>query len=182
MSVIARIEGLEDGYTLIAKYGQEVRGVIEPITMGEGNPLYFMTIYGQQNAEKISFEAIDQATGESISLEGQVVFNQEEHLGSLASPVSLKLGGDLESSLDLAVYPNPFSDELTIKMPKTSEHLPEMTIVNLTGQILGQLEVIDQGNQWSAVLRSNRLELKSGLYIIRVMLDHQYYDFKIIKQ
>lgn len=182
MSVIATIEGLEEGYTLLAKYGDEVRGVIEPISIGDHDPLYFITIYGHQNTEAISFEALDPATGETISLDGQVVFNQAQHLGSMASPVALKLGNELDPILDLAVYPNPFSDELTVELPKTSELLPEMTLVNLTGQTLGRLQVIDQGNKWSAVVNSNRMKLQPGLYIIRVMLDQRYYDFKIIKQ
>lgn len=182
MSVIATIEGLEDGYTLLARHGNEVRGVIEPIMVGDGDPLYFITIYGNLNAEEISFEAFDPSTGDTFSLSGRVSFNQEQHLGSMASPVSLQLGDGLEPVLDVAVYPNPFTDELRIELPKTYDILPEMTLINLTGQTVGHLQVIAEDNMWSAVVRSNSLGLQSGLYIIRVMVGQQYYDYKIIKK
>lgn len=81
------------------------------------------------------------------------------------------------SSIDIAVYPNPFMDALTISCPVGFTGDMQWTLSDMSGKIVE-----------SNVLRNEREEyrfehLPSGVYILRVEVSQsEYRTFRIVKQ
>ena len=80
---------------------------------------------------------------------------------------------DTKESLELIVYPNPTSNQFTVK---TEETLAFYTMLNYAGKILSTGKI----NEGSAIIDIS--ELPSGLYFVRVDGLQNSYMRKIIKQ
>ena len=76
---------------------------------------------------------------------------------------------------DVKLFPNPFSDELTI----SCKNAEEVTIYDLIGRMLFKTSL----NDINDVHKINTKDLSSGLYIVKVKrIDKSLYTSKIIKE
>lgn len=80
---------------------------------------------------------------------------------------------DIENS-DIQIYPNPFTDELTIQTSGNREYSVELTTI--TGRTVYQSKM--EGNSH----RINLSELNSGIYLVQMKSDNIVTVRKVIKQ
>lgn len=73
--------------------GEEVRGVATPLRVNEAT-LYFTTVYGIANGERVSFKLYDAASGEVRDGAQAVIFQSNAIWGTPASPYRLDIGED----------------------------------------------------------------------------------------
>ncbi len=84
-----------------------------------------------------------------------------------------------ENGLDeLAVYPNPASDELTISLPKSISGETTITLYNVSGSMVKSIAV----NHSDISQTLSIADLPNGMYILHVLANGHNKQIKIIKQ
>ncbi|HIE15751.1 MAG TPA: DUF4465 domain-containing protein [Bacteroidales bacterium] len=73
----------------------------------------------------------------------------------------------------VSVYPNPFSDRITIDSDEKINHI---TILNVNGNIIKQINSNDVGN-----ISINVSDLSSGIYFINIVTDKHSYIRRLVK-
>ena len=105
-----------------------------------------------------------------ISSKSAGLANPDEEQSPLAAPVTGN-EGETGKSRTLAAYPNPFADELTVKLnlQKPAEKL-SVQLIDVTGKIIQTKELrnVPIGISQYNFNTSNR-GLKSGVYILRIV-------------
>lgn len=91
----------------------------------------------------------------------------------------IKVGVDENNINQLIVLsPNPFGDEIFIKLPENLGHLKSLVIYNLLGELMQHAQDLSyQENEMSI----NVQNLKEGLYLIRLYTDKGVYDIRAVK-
>lgn len=181
MSIIAEISNSDREFTLVAMEDSNIRGVMKPIENNGDKTLYFMTVYGDEISDAIRFKALDVETGESFMLNESISFTQNQLIGSIQNPLELTSDSFGDMVDEITIYPNPFSQDLVIVIPKTSEQLPEIVMTDLAGRELSKLTVIEGANSWNGKLKVMPQALKPGIYLINVELDGELKSYKVIK-
>ncbi len=114
--VLPNNEQLPEGTRIIAKAGNEVRGIATITGIGNGRQRVFLSLHGNAS-EAIRF--VLEKDGKEIPLNKIIPFKQDAVLGSIDNPIVLTT----ESGDEISIYPNPFSNRLNItvdaKQPKT---------------------------------------------------------------
>jgi hypothetical protein len=83
------------------------------------------------------------------------------------------LSGIEEGSLNLSVFPNPFSDKLIVEK---SFGIIEYALIDIKGQ------QILFGKEFSSRLQLDLSKIKSGLYILRISADGKTSNFRVVKK
>ncbi|MCB0803196.1 MAG: T9SS type A sorting domain-containing protein, partial [Flavobacteriales bacterium] len=107
---------------------------------------YFITIYGEGN-ETYNFEMINSLTEEKIQVIGQVSFEKNQLQGNINNPLKFEINKPIDcdqfiknevidSELRLSCYPNPFSQFVTIVVPKEISENGVLEIIDQTGRVL----------------------------------------------
>jgi hypothetical protein len=179
--------------SLGAYVGNELRGVTRVTTMNNRG-LYFITVSANQANEEVQFKLLDELTGNTISMQGQVTFTSNQHLGSLAKPIEIKPIGSfacesfasvVNKDLNLSVFPNPFGKQVALFIQNISS--PELTIsvYDITGKQVDEFTHLTQNSQnaqvsWEPELRG--ISIKPGFYFVEVNSGGQLIRAKIIKK
>ncbi|KAA3645258.1 MAG: T9SS C-terminal target domain-containing protein [Bacteroidetes bacterium] len=135
-------------WSLVAFKGAEVRGYSKStIKVNEDvGSEYFITIYGEGN-ETYNFEMINSLTEEKIQVIGQVSFEKNQLQGNINNPLKFEINKPIDcdqfiknevidSELRLSCYPNPFSQFVTIVVPKEISENGVLEIIDQTGRVL----------------------------------------------
>jgi|GEM_PF-2698137 len=80
---------------------------------------------------------------------------------------------------NLNVYPNPFTNNISIQMPSNTAKSVDVEIVDITGKIIYSENVLT--NSLNEV-NVNTNALTKGIYILKVLNDNQVFTKKIIKE
>ncbi len=80
---------------------------------------------------------------------------------------------------NLNVYPNPFTNNISIQMPSNTAKSVDVEIVDITGKIIYSENVLT--NSLNEVI-VNTNALTKGIYILKVLNDNQVFTKKIIKE
>lgn len=179
--------------SLGAYVGNELRGVTR-VTPMNNRGLYFITVSANQANEEVQFKLLDELTGNTISMQGQVTFTSNQHLGSLAKPIEIKPIGSfacesfasvVNKDLNLSVFPNPFGKQVALFIQNISS--PELTIsvYDITGKQVDEFTHLTQNSQntqvsWEPELRG--ISVKPGFYFVEVNSGGQLIRAKIIKK
>jgi len=95
----------------------------------------------------------------------------------------LTLGNGLSinnsNSNNLNVYPNPFTNNISIQMPNITAKSVDVEIVDITGKIIYSENVLTNSENEVNVNANN---LTKGIYILKILNDNQVFTKKIIKE
>ena len=168
-----------DRYELAAFVGGECRGraklqYVEPMD----TYLAFLTINGNDD-EQVTFELYDEdkAVNYAANEANVIVFKAKEVVGRFSNPYILYFGNlDMAENNTFTVYPNPVAkgDEITINFEEDIVEA-ELFVENELGLTV---DVIKLSGTYAKV----RLDLPSGMYVLRVVTEgDNYYNEVIVK-
>lgn len=165
----------EQEHIIAAFAGEQCRGVAVPQRI-DGRLYYFMTVYGHNTGEELSFKLIDGQSGKQYLLDNMLGFAPGQSEGAYKTPYAWKIGREMEelqASGDYRLYqayPNPFSEFTTIgyELPEASE--VEITVSDMTGRRIKTLVKTrqEEGSYQVTWYRNDAhgSSVTSGVYII----------------
>jgi len=172
LNIVAQV--METGYSRVIAMNSkgELRGqaLIEELS---GKQYAFLTVFGQGNKQeriKLYLAGKDGVSATTTAF----AFAADQVMGTLADPLLLE-----SASIDVAVYPNAFTDKLNIEL---SAYTGQEAAISLT-DALGRVRMLDSvplAKGW------NKLELRpqvpKGLYVLTIVVDGQRQTIKVVKK
>jgi len=163
----------EDGMTLGAFVGDEVRGVapaiyVEPL----GEWMFFLTAYSNQSGELLTYKLYNEFSDETTDLQEEMYFAIDGQEGTVEAPVPFNMDGALSTSsaIDsqpgLIVQPNPFGLQTTIRFKAPASGEVTITMADTMGRVVKQTKQNAQSG-WNQ-LTWEALDVPTGVYIIKV--------------
>jgi len=154
MTVTAKVshrgnELLATNYQVGAFVNGECRGVAQA-TAANNQIAFYISVHGDANGEKINFKLVDLFTGE-VSDIIETFTNIPNEIVGYPTPVLLTTAGEEENTTDifddtneanaqmLAIYPNPFNDELNIGFSVTETQNVSIELYTVQGKFVGKL-------------------------------------------
>jgi hypothetical protein len=186
-------EAIGGGQLSMGAYvGNELRGVTKATTLANGKNVYFLTI-ASNSTEEISFKLLDEKTGKTFDLEGNITFENNKLVGSITQPLTLKAGSDFNcnqytsavaSSANLYAYPNPFGTKIMLSITGITAPVLKVKVVDVTGKLVDAFDYTTTGGStsninWSPIDRG--VTLNQGIYFVEVSTNNQVVRTKIIK-
>lgn len=186
-------EAIGGGILSLGAYvGNELRGVTKVTTLASGKNLYFLTI-ASNNTEEISFKLLDEKSGKTFDLEGNVMFESNKLVGSITQPLTLKVGADfncnqyttaIASSASLYAYPNPFGTKVMFSVTGINAPKLKVRVIDVAGKVVDVFDYISSGSgtaniDWTPTDRG--VTLNQGIYFVEVSANNQVARTKIIK-
>jgi hypothetical protein len=188
MSVIAEVT-LPAGVTfseedLVGAFaGEECRGIARPVyNPVSGKYTFFVTIFGTGKAEEVSFRYYSAVSSrESFAVE-TTSLNANTLRGAFENPFELTFG---ETSLRLAVSPNPFSDETVISVNAEQDGTVVVEVTDMLGKGINTIadKSVRKGIhtfKWNGNDR-NGLPADQGVYLIQVKVNEVVLTQKLVK-
>lgn len=177
VAVVSDAEGrllLAEGDEIGAFVGTEPRGVERVLSLPELNAhLVFLTVFGQDAAEQVTFRYYDQSEATDYVLADTLDFLPNQILGEVMRPTVLSLDGttsttDGNSLLvpTFRAYPNPASGQVYFDFSAQAGEWLRLTIVDPLGREVDRVEL-------DAPAAQNRLEwnisqLPAGVYLVTI--------------
>jgi len=143
---------LDTGDVIAAFLDDEIRGSSSVIYAPSLNKwMIFLTIYGQQNGETLSFKWYDASNEtinklyETIDFETNKVFGQAENPFKLTLFTATPTLNNSQKDF-FEIYPNPANENLNVLISNQKSQIIEFKIFNSLGQVvLFQREIVPQG-------------------------------------
>ena len=185
-------EILEDSaWVLTAFKDDELRGFsAKSLTLKtEQDPLHFITIFGEAN-EKYELLLFNKKSKQKLLLEGEIRFQKNTVQGRPTQPllfdVEIKQDCDQFKTENAALadfdgfsYPNPFTDYLTILVPKEISANGSVEIVDQNGRVLFETTV---GNRERIFLNGAELHaFSNGVYQLKFVDEENVVSEKLIR-
>ena len=142
MNAVAEVVGdnQSNNNRLRAFVGKELRGeaipTYNPITKKAS---YFVTVYGQNMQEDIRFEFVDEQLN-ATAVNETYTFATDAVLGGLKTPKLLTLASSQEQLESVLVYPNPFTNVLTVQF-YAGHKVAKVTLTDIQGRKLKAADV-----------------------------------------
>ena len=73
----------------------------------------------------------------------------------------------IESLTDLEIYPNPAKEKINIRFSGNSDSKFKISIISFTGQLIRE-ELFDSNNMGNHIFSIGNLNLKSGIYAVKI--------------
>ena len=190
---ICQEAALSGRLSLGAYSGNELRGVTR-ITQTGNRGLYFITVNANESNEVIQFKLLDEQTGNTINMQGQLKFGANEHLGSLMKPIEIKPSGNflcenfttsIQASLTLHVFPNPFGNQISLSVQNISAPQVNVVVYDITGKKIDEFnyetsQATSANIIWDPEQRA--VSIKPGFYFVEINSGNQQIRAKIIKK
>jgi hypothetical protein len=197
MSVIAKgnicNQALSDGNYYLGAFDNSgyLRGYAIPAYMDATDEyLFFITLHGNIEGENIYFRYFNNITGEEIIADEKISFASNQLSGLPANPYIINVADSAscpaqtlsDNSLSqnvaekfITVSPNPFTDNLMIKL----KGLPEDAVVSLINP-LGEViySAVAGRKQW---VKIDTISLAKGVYFIRILGTDLNEQTKVVK-
>ncbi|RIJ34060.1 LamG-like jellyroll fold domain-containing protein [Pontibacter oryzae] len=153
-----------------------------------GKVLYFITAYSNQEKQDLYF-AYHDADGKQLAiLEQKETFKGEQSLGTLSVPYRFTSTSELPALvpavISTKVYPNPFSDKLTLNWVNTPEEQATVDLLDLAGRKLSTIYKGTQDGEYGNFVWEDRVAaaLPAGVYIIRIKQAGQQQIIRVVKK
>jgi len=163
-----------NNYMLAAFSGEEcvgfTQGLIFPL---DGNMIFPLMVYGNEDGADLTFKVYDQSTGSYYDVDERLSFTVDMHLGNGNEPVTMNLITEDPGAYSVgAPYPNPFNPVVNFDVELNSEAHVQAKIYNIAGQEIatihdGMLSGKTHNMSWMAE------NYASGIYFINVMVDNK---------
>ena len=163
-----------DDYMLAAFDGNQcvgyTKGMIFPL---DGNMIFPLMVYGNEDNVRLTFKVYQQSTGKYYDIKEHLTFTEDIRLGNGFEPVTMTMTDEQPGMYNVgSPYPNPFNPVVNVDVELSSESYVQAKVYNISGQEITTLhEGILTGKThkltWMAEGQS------SGIYFIRVMVDNQ---------
>ena len=163
---------LPDGYDALYAYDEnaQLKGVANVQNIA-GFDLAFVTIYGDADEKLTFYVGNDKEQRETLY---DFDFASNDVLGTLNDPILLDVVNE-----DITVFPNPFSDALTIEVNVKSDQLVTVRLYNLTRQLILSEET--EVNPGVNRLRINP-SVTQGVYFLQIETEDAIVNKKLIKK
>ncbi len=159
------------GDYLAAFASTELRGVTETTQVGS-QWMFFMTVYGEENNDALSFRYYNAASNKDWVITESVFFSIDDIRGTVTDPVQFSLDGIIEiSAVDLQVntFPNPFSSETYIQYIVDEQVPVKVEVFDAIGRHVTTL-VEDTQFAGTYEVRFDAGDLPNGLYIVQLQI------------
>lgn len=184
MSLVATVEGVEqeEQDEIYAYDGDELRGKASPIRLENGQLLYFMTLYGHQDKESLSF--VYNHKDQTYRLNEEIQFDPTTVRGSTDKPFVFSFNGEnntngIPEEMALYAYPNPFDDEFTVSVKQPDNKTMHLRMFDSVGKTVKTLSGLN-GNIITKTI--NASDLESGVYVIEIKAGNKKAHYTIIKK
>lgn len=162
---------LPKGYDKLYVYDKN--GVLKGASFNQdvsGKALSFITIYGE-SLEKLAFYIGDGNTSKKTSTNFD--FKGNDVLGTITNPIILS-----EILGDIVIHPNPFDNEINIKITAVKDQVVSIKLYSLLGQIL----LVKKQNVLSGENDIKILPIvESGTYFLQIEINGEKIINKVIK-
>ncbi len=179
--------------SLGAYIANELRGVTKSSDLGNGKSLYFIKVSSNNDNDSISFKLLDEQTGKTYDLEGNLNFENNKLSGEIKAPVLLKtsssfncndFGLNQSNQASIYVYPNPFSTKIIINVQGLTSPKLEVKVFDLTGKQVDAFDYNTLGNtnnyiEWNPTDKGIRIQ--QGIYFVEVSSGDNILRSKILK-
>ena len=145
-------------------------GLVFPL---DGNMIFPLMVYGNQDNARLSFKVYEQSTGSYHDIQEKLTFTADMRLGNGFEPVTMTMTDEQPGAYSVGLpYPNPFNPIVNVDVDLSSESYVQAKIYNISGQEITTLhDGILAGKThkltWMAEGQS------SGIYFVRIMVDDQ---------
>lgn len=186
-------EALDQGNVLLGAFDatNTMRGFAYPIKNTTTNIYnYYLTLYSNTDGDVLNLKYFNTTDGSVLSTNSSLTFTTDALAGLPSAPVVSNVADSVSckvvniatsltnstSSDYVSIYPNPFSDNLTISFGKPSSC--KIELVDLLGKVLYSTNVKDKKEQ--TVIQTGNLNLSAGMYYIRLTGDVNQ-QIKVVK-
>lgn len=178
MTAVARVEGIEatEGDRLVAYVNGDRRGEAEATVMADGSILFLMTISGE-GSEQIDI-ALERNGEQEATAKSVVTYGAHATHGTLNSPLVVRFT-DVASGV--AVYPTPFSTQLTIRATVDDSDKVDVNVINVKGvQVAAWPDCNANGDVH--VIWDVDPYLPAGVYIVNVVINGKIESINTLKK
>lgn len=187
--ILTTSSGVEQGDTLLAYVGSELRGIAVPTYNAiVDQHMYFMTIFGNEATDDpIKFTLKSASKRQELLSTTVMAFRNNVTGGTLNEPIVLQQIDNLEDETnEFVLSPNPFTSRLELRFVLDQEEDTQIRLYNMTGQMVSELfnGRLNDGQHrmiWSDD-EYGLDQLKKGIYILRFRAGGQYRAIKVIKE
>ncbi|MFT5297960.1 MAG: hypothetical protein ACI9YH_004002 [Colwellia sp.] len=165
------VVSLPQGYDELFVY--DAKGVLKGTAENQdvnNKALSFITVYGDISEELVFYigDGINKKrTSKNFSFKGNDV------LGTIAKPIIIE-----DSTDNVTIYPNPFDNEITIKVNAVSDQIVSIQLYSLTGQIvLDEKQDVISGENVLKILP----RVASGAYLLQIEINGEKVINKVMK-
>jgi hypothetical protein len=176
------------GDYLGAFVGDQCRGAVPLRTVGGSQDgLFFLTAFANTHNESIEFRYYSHALKQAFVIGQNELFINDKLVGSLDDPLLLSLQAadvcdvitSVDGALPVVIYPNPFTQSVTIDLPIGAQVMSEIIITDLSGRVVDTIVAQDRRVYWSG--KVGNVEVQPGLYHLTVVLDGEPHTYRILK-
>jgi hypothetical protein len=161
-------DNLSPSARLIAKVGNECRGIAEIVHLGD-RQLFFLPVFSNGiGNETVTF--VLENNGREIPLRETVGYRRDAVLGTLEAPVQLT-----ELDIHLKAYPNPFIDYITVSFDIEDPSAEiRIELISMQGAVIYSTvhRTAVAGHQEVSISGGAVGGLTEGTYVIRVILNN----------
>jgi hypothetical protein len=177
MSVIAEVTGnvvISEKDILKVYAGHECRGMAYPQII-DSKRVFFLAVDGNTTKELLSFKLLRNSDGKEIEILETSSFMPNDITGTIYEPYPLTLSNasiNPASNFTGSIYPNPFTQGVTISLNLKENDYLDVNVVDLLGReiynvhyanmVTGQQKISWDGND------AYGYKIPSGVYIIKV--------------
>ena len=207
MSVVAELEACLENLDFTGWYvgffdGTGTCRSLSHIQTIQGKHMVFVTATGNDEL-MLKPKLLSSYTGRELSLDGQLQYKENAHLGNFESPVRMVMNSkdcklltpkdDKNADVNLVtmhqedafltqVYPSVFNHEIFVNYNSANQETIHIDLVNSLGQVVYQLEEhVEEGNNTLAITQK-LTSLPEGTYLLRLTNTTDVQVFKLLKK
>ncbi|MBC7694832.1 MAG: T9SS type A sorting domain-containing protein [Burkholderiales bacterium] len=186
-------EALEQGNVVIGAFdaGNTMRGYAYPIKNTLSNTYnFYLTLYSSTDGDALSLKYFNTTDGSVISTGSVISFTSNAIAGTPSIPVLTHVADSLachivnittgtkyfEASANISVYPNPFSDNLTVNFNESVSC--KIELIDVLGKVVYSSTIKDKKEHTVSLSGNNAIS--SGMYYLRITGDVNE-QIKIVK-
>ncbi len=186
-------EVLEQGNVLLGAFdaNQTMRGYAYPIKNAKTQTYnYYLTLYSNTDGDRLNLKYFNAASGSVLNTSSSITFTtnalaglpSKPILSSVSDSVSCKVTSNIttvtniSNSANLSVYPNPFSNNLTLSFGKGIS--AKIQLIDVLGKVIYSCTIKDKKEQ--VIELDENQNLASGMYYLRISGDINQ-QLKVVK-
>ncbi len=192
MNLIAYVVDNED--RILLSENDEIGLFVNDELRGSGQAIYipgidkyilFVTAYANKSDEQIHFKYYNAAQDKVFDIKEKITFKVNDIVGAIDSPELLHLTENVSSTAEdlladkLSIYPNPFSNTVTIDWQGSFSDNTEIKITNSLGEMIEILCCTNSTQENIFVWKPDNT-ISAGTYIIQAITPQEVIQKKVI--